>query len=405
MACLVIGSGPAGISCSKALLAQGRRVVMIDAGQELEPERAQALEQMSHRAPETWAGAGSAWMREGVQATADGIPLKLAYGSDFPYRAMAGTPLIAGNGVNTRFSLAKGGLSQVWGAAVMPFRQADMQGWPVTAEELAPHYRAVLEFMPVAQQKDALEQEFPTFRATEAMPLSPQGAALMAMMQAHEGALRKKGVTFGRSRLAVNATGVGAKQGCVRCGLCMYGCPYGLIYSAAGTVETMRRQEGFTYLPGFVVQDVEESANGVRVHAVDGRGEAEVIDGDRVFLAAGALSSAAVMLRSFRSHDQAQVQTVTFKESQYFLLPMLRLAGVPGFSRADVHTLAQMFVEVMDQALSPSTIHLQAYTYNDLVRAGDPAEARRRWLMCFPGTRPCSGCFSFRDICIARIRR
>jgi choline dehydrogenase-like flavoprotein len=60
---------------------------------------------------------------------------------------------------------------------------------------------------------------------------------------------------------------------------------------------------------------------------------------------------------------------LTFKESQYFLLPMLRLAGVPGFTRGDVHTLAQLFVEVTDEGLSPYTIHLQAYTYNDLFEA------------------------------------
>ena len=38
--CYVIGSGPAGVACAKALLDAGRRVRMLDAGLTLEPERA-----------------------------------------------------------------------------------------------------------------------------------------------------------------------------------------------------------------------------------------------------------------------------------------------------------------------------------------------------------------------------
>ncbi len=365
MSFIVIGSGPAGVSCAQALLAQGRQVVLLDGGNDLETANAARVEQMSRLPSATWPGPPSDWLREGIQSSVEGIPLKLAYGSDFPYRKAPGAPEILGEGVNTKFSLAKGGLSQVWGAAVMPYRQHDMAGWPVTAEQLAPHYRAVLDFMPVAMQQDALEESFPTFRATEAMPLSAQGAALLATMQARQDKLRQAGVTFGRSRLAVNLPGTGRPGPCQRCGLCMYGCPYGLIYTTAQTVDAMRADPNFTYMPGFVVQRVEESASGVRVHMANGRGVMETVDGDRVFVAAGVLATAALMLRSLGSGG-AYGQAVTFKESHYFLLPMLRLAGVHGFERGNLHTLAQLFVEIMDQKLSPYTIHLQTYTYNDL---------------------------------------
>ena len=362
VALLVIGSGPAGVACAKALLAAGRTVVMIDGGQELEPANAAKLVELSLAAPKTWPGKPSQWMREGMQSSVEGIPLKLTYGSDFPYRAMRGAPKVEGSGVNTKFSLGKGGLSQVWGAAVMPYREHDMAGWPVTAEELAPHYRAVLGFMPVALQKDALEAAFPTFAPTEAMPLSAQAQAMLGKMSAHEETLAAQGVTFGRSRLAVNLPGVGAPGGCVRCGLCMYGCPYGLIYTTAQTVDAMRPDPKFSYRSGLVVQRVEEDAVGVRVHATNQRGELETVQGEHVFVGAGVLSTAALMLRSLDAYQKA----VTFRESHYFLLPMLRLASVPGFKRGDLHTLAQMFVEVMDEALSAHTIHLQTYTYNDL---------------------------------------
>jgi NAD(P)-dependent dehydrogenase (short-subunit alcohol dehydrogenase family) len=37
----VIGSGPVGVACARALLARGANVLMLDAGLDLEPERAQ----------------------------------------------------------------------------------------------------------------------------------------------------------------------------------------------------------------------------------------------------------------------------------------------------------------------------------------------------------------------------
>jgi ferredoxin len=338
---------------------------MIDGGTELEPANARKLVELSGLAPDTWTGAPGNWLRENMQSSVEGIPLKLAYGSDFPYRSLPGAPRVEGTGVNTKFSLAKGGLSLVWGAAVMPYRQHDLTGWPISSDDLAPHYRAVLDFMPVAQGDDALAREFPTFHPTEPMPLSPQAAALHARLQSNAAALTNSGVTFGRSRLAVNLPGIDAPGPCVRCGLCMYGCPYSLIYTTAQTVDRLRAHPNFQYLPGHVVQYVQESVSGVRVHTLNSSGLPEHFDGERAFLGAGVLSTAALMLRSLDAYDAP----VTLQESHYFLLPMLRLASVPGFQRGDLHTLAQLFVEILDRELSPYTIHLQTYTYNDLFEA------------------------------------
>jgi len=329
---------------------------MVDGGADLETEKAQQLAALAATPPSDWWGAQSGWLREGMKAAMEGIPQKLAYGSDFPYRAMPGAPSIEGEDVNTKFSMGKGGLSVVWGAATMSFAQHDLHGWPVSAAELAPHYKALLEFMPVAQESDDLEELWPTFQPTQAMPLSPQARALWARMEANKPALRKKGVRFGKSRLAVEA------PRCVRCGLCMYGCPYQLIYSTGFTVDALLQHPNFTYSPGYAAQRMEESTDEVRVHAMRGDRTMALLRAERVFVAAGVLASAALMLRTLGIYDRA----VTFRESHYYLLPMLRLAGVPGFELGGVHTLTQIFLEIMDDAISPNTIHLQTYTYNDL---------------------------------------
>ncbi|MEO6923460.1 MAG: GMC oxidoreductase, partial [Bryocella sp.] len=277
--------------------------------------------------------------------------------SDYPFRTLEGAPRIEGAGVNTHYSLGKGGFSAVWGTSIMPYAQRDIASWPVTAEELAPHYRAVLEFMPAAQGHDALEEKFPTFRVTEPMPLSPQAATLLGKLDENAAELRARHVMFGRSRLAVDS------KHCVRCGLCMYGCPYGLLYNTAQTVDALAANPNFRYAPGYVVQRVEESAGEVRVHALRAAdGVAEVFLGERAFVAAGTLATTALMLRSLSLYDTE----VSFADSQYFLLPMLRMGSVPGFETSGLQTLAQLFLEMTDPKISAHTVHMQLYTYNDL---------------------------------------
>lgn len=358
---IVVGSGPAGVSCAKALLAQGHQVWMLDGGAKLEDDKARKLVELSRQPPETWPGDASLWMRQGTRAAVKGL-LKLTYGSDFPYRQLPGATPMESEGVYVQSSMGKGGLSATWGTAVMPYRQEDMDGWPLTAKDLEPHYRAVLEFMPVAQGHDGLEEDFPTFKVTEPMPLGPQGRQLWASLEAHEGALKERGVKFGRSRLAINARGTNAPGACTQCALCMYGCPYGLLYSSAQTVDALRGNASFRYLPGYAVRSVDEREDHVEVTSVRSDGSTEVLKGERAYIGAGVLATAAIVLRSLGAYDQP----VTFRDSYYFMLPMLRLRGAPGFERGNLQTMSQIFIEVMDKQLSRFATHLQVYTYNDL---------------------------------------
>lgn len=363
---LVVGSGPAGVSCAVALLAQGRRVTMLDSGLELEAWNAEQVRELQGISPQQWTGREVEFLRGGMQADVDGIPLKRAYGSDYPYRTPAGATAVRCAAADTKASFAKGGLSNVWGAALMPYRQADMGGWPITEADLGEHYRAVAGFMPVAMKFDGLTEHFPAHTDVETpLDLSPQARALLANLDAHRQQLRDAKVAFGQSRLAVNATGAGAPGPCVRCGLCMYGCPYRLIYSTADTVESLKRNANFAYIPDCLVARVSEAGETASVEMVSRSGEKSRISGSRVYLAAGVISTTAILLRSLEKFDTP----VKILDSHYFLLPMLRLAGVKGFQRGDLHTLAQLFLEIMDDAVSPNTVHLQAYTYNDLFEA------------------------------------
>ena len=360
---LVVGSGPAGVSCAMALLARGCRVEMIDAGLDLEPAISEQLSRLQSLPPALWTSEQLAFLKGKMDAATDGIPLKLAYGSDYPYRPPREAPELACEAAESKPSYAKGGLSNVWGASVLPYREADMGDWPGSTRDLSAHYRAVAKFMPVAACRDELESQFPSYTDhASPLPLSPQAQAIAADWRRSAPKLAAAGLSFGQSRLAVDAIGKGKPGSCVRCGLCMYGCPYRLIWSSAETVESLRAHPAFTYRPGLTVITLSESAEGASVEAQTEAGERVQIRGARVYLAAGVLATTTILVRSLDLYGK----TLEMKDSKYFLLPMLRKKRVREFQRNDLHTLAQLFLEIADEKVSPFTVHLQTYTYNEL---------------------------------------
>jgi choline dehydrogenase-like flavoprotein len=368
--CVVVGSGPAGVSCAKALLAQGKTVHMLDAGITLEPRQADLVARMRATAPAEWVNGDLNRIKEGTSAGTKGIPLKLAYASDFPYQEADKHAPADYQGVGFRPSFAQGGLSNVWGAAMMPYRQADIEDWPIRISELASHYEAVLEFMSLSARHDDLEALFPLY-TQRAIALQPgtQSKLLLARLQKRQSRLAGAGVHFGHARVAVKAvpegnTGKGAGLGCVYCGLCMYGCPYGFIYNSADSVRELMQQPGFVYEPAVIVTRVSEAGEEVLLEGYNrATGAAFQMKCARAYLATGVIPTAQILLRSKNLYDQ----TVWMRDSQYFLLPLAMLAGAGDVRKEQLHTLSQLFIEMTDSSVSPYTVHLQVYSYNDLI--------------------------------------
>jgi choline dehydrogenase-like flavoprotein len=361
----VIGSGPAGVSCASALLEAGEKVTMLDAGLELESSRRMQVASLQSIPSTSWPTESVGFLRDGVEATRDGIPMKLAYGSDFAYRDPTGQPITL-DGAYGQPSFARGGLSNVWGASVLPYRTEDMSEWPITAGDLAPHYRAVLGMMPFSGRHDGLEEQFPLYHDDPGMlGGSSQAEAFLRDLEVNASKLSAHGVRFGASRLAVQAEGAGGKQGCVHCGKCLYGCPYEFIYNSLHTLEQLRGNSAFTYRPGVVVERLDEVSSQVEVTGRDLDGaESFRMRADKVFVACGVLSTARIMLASLDAFGQP----IHALDNCYFLLPLMRYRGQSQALRERLHTLAQVFIEVVDPTIGPHRAHLQVYTYNELLR-------------------------------------
>lgn len=332
---IVVGSGPSGVSCAKALLARGLTVCMMDGGVTLEADKQHVLDRLS-------AGHSSDrdYKTEFVRTftATDTTHQKSAYGSNFMYR-FERSSAVEFNNAWFASSLAVGGLSQVWGASVFPFEQGDITSWPITLTQLEPHYQAVAQFVPLATS-DQVEAR------------SQQAAHLLAAYERHQHTLNDIGIVMGGSRHAFSD--------CIYCGLCMYGCPSRYIYNAASTLQTLLNHPNFSYLPGHVVAHYSEQDDyvDVQMHRF-GSDERIVKRAAMVFLAAGNLGTAKIVLASSGDADAK----LTLKDSQHFICPAIMFKSIKGVRHEKVHSLSQLTLNINDKHCSKHTVRLQLYTY------------------------------------------
>ena len=348
---IVIGSGPAGVSVAMALIARGERVTMLDGGDTLSEALSARKDAFASKPPSEWSDADiAAWQVPQLERSGD---LAMRYGSTHA-QAPKDETFTPAQQFAGRASRAIGGLSNVWGAAVLPYRQKDIDAWPITAEELAPHYQAVSQYMPISGAPGGdLQSLFPAFDAGSLSPLptGPQGEALLERLTRNTDSLASRGVYFGPARQAVSGN-------CHLCGQCLHGCPWSMIYASHQTIMQLKQSERFTHRPGAIAARVSETGGNANVHLADG----SALEATRVFIAAGVYETARLVLKS----TGAPSATLNLQDSRQSFLPMLhRWKPKADPTEGPRHTLAKLFIEIDDPEVSPYLTHSQIYSWNE----------------------------------------
>lgn len=336
---------------------------MIDVGNELEASRESFIERLRQTPPADWSLSDLENLKTAMSNSSAGLPLKHAYGSNFAYRDVEKLVPLSLKGVAHCASLSKGGLSNVWGANVLPYIEEDLEAWPVSLSDLRPHYDAVAGLMGYAARSDGLERLYPLYGVPDAeLALSSQARSILRDLDRNREALASAGFQYGQSRLAVRST-ANKSAACIHCGLCLYGCPYGSIYSSTQTLSGLQAQSNFQYVSGYFVTKLRESRGQVRVEAIrHSDNAARSFEARAVFVGGGLASSTKLLLSSLDAYDRE----LEVRDSQYFLLPVLLPAENAAPLDERFHTLAQLFLAMRDPAFGSRTVHLQLYTYNEV---------------------------------------
>lgn len=359
----VIGSGPTGVAAAKMLLSKGFAVTMLDGGVSLEKGIEDKLSLLDKKNSSNWDSSIINSFKEGFSADPKGVQKKLIYGSDFPYSEVESHFPFSGTNIgNFTPTLAQGGFSNVWGSAVLPYSEKDIADWPIKIKDLAKYYQSVLSFMPLSFEEDDLLSIFPTYaKNKQKLAASNQAKMILSNLQKNNKILQNEKLFFGSSRLAVES-GEDATN-CLYCGLCMYGCPKSIIYQTSSTIKELMLDKNFTYSPDFIVTKLSEENKIVKILGYQRTSKEQfLLEGEKVYLAAGVISSARILLNSVSAFNKA----ISLKASEYFLVPIFSKKKVAEVEKEKMHTLAQIFMECFDSNLSEYTVHMQLYTYSDL---------------------------------------
>lgn len=307
---LVIGSGPCGAACFAKLRELGVDAWLIDTGREPAASTRSLAIKLS-RLPT------NQWPVIAIQRNKNGQNLKTWLGDDFSTddsRSVFRAPLAL------KVSQAFGGLSWVWGGSIA--RWDDLGDFP---EGMLEAYNWLDGKVPVSGS------------AT----LSPTARR----WQDRTFALSTPALTITEPQLTIDA------QKCLRCGLCMGGCPIKATWIASDWVRAAAPKE--RTLLGWRVDRVEQQDDHVEVYATAADGSSQRWQAREVFVAAGAAGSAAIALGSNPKLDAIRLSDPRYVMGFALLSPAI--APLPG--EEDDHALAK--VKLTDHEAG---IYWQAYT-------------------------------------------
>jgi ferredoxin len=269
------------------------------------------------------------------------------FGSDLPYRMFPAGPQYASSQVNPLTSFAKGGLSLVWGATMLPYCSEDTLEWPKHISTLEKYFTEIIGEIPVTGQFDGLSATYGNFYSRKG--ISPS-CRMIRLLESYSTLIDHE-VSVGVSRLAVE-TGAPGVNGCIYCNKCITGCPSNLIWNSRDPVN------GATYLK-LRLNKIEESISGLNLEVVDVNGVSSVLGGfEKVFLGCGALETFRILASSGLVD-----KTAVLKDSATFFLPLIALPKL-GFRSDNSFGLAQVFIRLGKRDSNPSSQY-QLYEYAD----------------------------------------
>lgn len=380
----VIGSGLAGVFAARTLAARGLKVTMLDVGETLDVRRVAAVARLRELEPSAWPAADRDLVSANATIGSYELPQKMHFGSDYIYAKQRPFARVISNAAGRAPfpTFARGGFSNIWGAAVLPPDSCDMADWPISRAAMEPYFRKVADVLPLCGEGGSLSQSFPAYKDKLGhLDPGPQGAALLHDLDGAGSRLAAAHVLYGPARLAIHTAADDFALPCNGCGQCFTGCVRGSIFSTVPMLDGMIRRGEIDYRGGIFVKSIKEDGDAVRLQILDLASGARELSCKAVFIAAGPLNTTAMLLRSAGYFDRP----ATLKESQKFLVPALRSRAAPTTLEKPSVTLAAAFIEAKVPELSDHWLHVQMIPMNDMIMTGSPlpglrsAWGRRLW--------------------------
>jgi choline dehydrogenase-like flavoprotein len=329
---VIVGSGASAVHFALTVLKKGYRVLMLDSGgpppghPRPHDNFIQLKERLADPAEYFLGRRQEALVLPSPNANYYAFPPSKTFIFDVPHRFGYCT-----DGFYPLISFSAGGLAEAWTGGSYPFREEELERFPFDFEELAPYYGEVALRIGISGRVD--DDLSPFFPAHEGilspLDLDEHSRLLLETYANKRTALKKKHrFAMGRSRIAALPKPLHGRCGCSYCGRCQWGCPSGAFYTPSLSLEQCRSYENFEYSGRQYVDHFRfDSAGRIRsvvCHSMENGTTHEVPAGTLV-LAAGALSSSNIFLRSIYLDSGERVTLGGLMDNRQILMPFLNL--------------------------------------------------------------------------------
>jgi choline dehydrogenase-like flavoprotein len=304
---IVIGSGITGGWAAKELTEKGLKVIILEAGRPIVPER----DYVEH--VPVWEMKYRGWDKRAERQRIQAVQRECYYACDEysskffvndlenPYTTDPGKPFtwIRGRQV--------GGKSLIWGRQTYRWSDLDFEAnskdgiavdWPIRYQDIAPWYDYVEDFAGISGQSEGLAH-LPDSKFLPPMELS-------CVEQDMRGALSKRfddGRMLTIGRVAILTRTHRGRAACHYCGACQRGCITGSYFSSLSSTLPAAEKTGrltvrpFSVVHSLIYDSKTQRVSGVRV--IDGQSKAAMEFKSRiVFLCASTLESTRILLNS-----------------------------------------------------------------------------------------------------------
>ena len=219
MKLLVIGTGPAGFSVLNYLVNEKKiknlSITIIDKGNA--PNRPKPL-----NGQEINEYYDSIYKKLKSKRKFTFPPPKTQFSEQIPKYLVGRKPIIFNSSVI-------GGLSNYWGATLLPFTENEFEEWPFSLKDVSKHYKKVSEIVKISGTRDGLNEYFLNdYVSNPPLDIPKQLIELNEVIKNSNHDQNYK-ILSGTNRCAVE-TNLENKNGCIYCGECMNGCVNNSIY-------------------------------------------------------------------------------------------------------------------------------------------------------------------------------
>ena len=364
---LVVGSGPSGAMAAQTLVEAGARVAMVDAGitgrdyeSFLPPGDFESIRKTSAHQHRYFLGdefESIPWgdIKVGAQLTPARKHLVAETARLIPFVSDTFSPME---------SLAYGGLGSGWGLGCYVYSDAELRKAGLDVPLLRRSYQVVSDRIGISAGEDdvreqaagSLERLLPPLRMDNSIRI------LNDRYLRHRQSLNRRGITWGSSSMAFLSQERAGRHATRYEDMDFYTDRDRAAYRSWFTVEGLKQKTNFTYLPGYLAVSFSEEGGTVLLDVRHIQtGEAQSFRARKLLLAASALGTARIVMRS------QGIQRLPLLCNPYTYMPCVNLHMLGKPLERFKTSMAQAFMIYDPDGRQEDLVSLAFFTYRSLL--------------------------------------